>query len=134
MTGTFKSSAVIAEVRKIAAEQPDFNYSEFYGKSNSFTGEKTATCVYFDDDCLAEDSTGKCIVGKALENLGVDSAIFTNDFNLNNSIVSVLDGIIEFESENDRYWLREVQLKQDDGSTWGDAVEAADEYAAGSVL
>lgn len=130
MTGTFKSSALIEAVRQIAAEQPDFNYKEHYGTWNPYRHENVAACIYFEDTEDKDDSTAMCLIGRGLEKLGCSAIPFWHDEELNQRPVASLQAFIEFESKQDQGWLREAQLQQDCGNSWGEAVQLADEYLA----
>lgn len=133
MTGTFKSSALIEAVRQIAAEQPEFNYKEHYGTWNPYREENVASCIYFADTEDKDDSTAMCLIGRGMEKLGMSPIPFWHDEELNQRPVANLNDFIDFEHELDRRWLRDAQLQQDCGETWGDAVAFADAQKAKSL-
>jgi hypothetical protein len=102
---------IIAEVRRLAAERPDYVYEK---------PEFSAYCLY-----MHGDGPG-CIFGHALHNLGWD---FSEE--QKGTITSILlgdgpDPLVETTSQQ-RLWMRAVQSKQDNAFTWGKAVELADE-------
>jgi hypothetical protein len=126
MTGTFKSSALIEAVRQIAAEQPDFNYKQHYGQWSHHRQENVAACIYFSDTEDVDDSTAMCLIGRGMEKLGMSPVPFWHDEELNQRPIASLQAFIEFESELDQRWLRDAQIEQDCGKTFGQAVEFAD--------
>ena len=105
---------VAAEVVLLAKEQPD----------------RIANCVYTEDG-----ETGECIVGCALERVGVDM-LHLNNIGLGASeLVSQLAGYtgrLDNElSEKDRQhleFIRKAQIRQDDDDSWSEAVHEAVRY------
>lgn len=98
---------IIAEVRRLAAERPDFVY----------------VSPEFSDQCLymhGENEPG-CIFGHALFNLGVD----TSDTYGPIGEVLTMQGIAATVRQRD--WMRDVQYRQDHRLTWGQAIRDADE-------
>jgi hypothetical protein len=103
---------IITEVRRIAAENPDFRYRDHLNG-----GEK---CFYNE----TEDGEPACIMGQALANLGhaVDPVyeqkgvehVLIHQFGLHPGYQQGM-------------WLTEVQISQDRGATWAEAVETADQ-------
>lgn len=107
-TTVVTAEQIIAEVRRLAAEQPDFIY------------EKPAGSTF----CLYKHGDGPgCIMGQALNNLGVEVDEFTTG-----TIGSVLieKGIKTTRGQGD--WLRDVQAQQDTRHTWAQSVADADEW------
>lgn len=117
---TIDPRALVAEVRKAAAENPD----------KAFT--PGTACRYFD----LTEGTPVCIVGTALAALGITSDVLDyrlNDTNIQTIMSAPMNFGIRFRPEADDYdydciasWLSYVQRHQDDGNTWGDSVKAAD--------
>lgn len=104
---------VVNEIRKVAAEQPDFIYNE----------GGLAECMYTKN---TDGSPGGCIVGRALMRLGVEEEdLVESDGQFASRVLSDL-GI-----SGDRFvmlWIAEVQEVQDGGKTWAEAVQSADTY------
>lgn len=98
---------IITEVRRLAAEKPDFVYEK---------PEFSAFCLY-----MHGEEPG-CIFGQALHNLGWD--VTAPDAG---TINTVLDDNDVHRTERQALWMREVQHEQDTRTPWGDAVAKADE-------
>jgi hypothetical protein len=115
---------VITEVRRIAAESPDFTYN--------FFDQDDPGCRY------VKDGQGSCIVGKALVALGVPTDFFDTpaagllpSLELNTTINSKRVGVIfprlfGWPRGDELSWLMVVQAQQDTGMSWGYAVATAD--------
>lgn len=108
---------LVAAVREVAAEKPDFVYDAPYGG-----------CVY------VADKQPSCIVGQAAWRLGLIDATFEKDDGINMSGVTTFLRELGADLGDDetlygREFLDTVQVKQDEGVPWGDAVEIADERA-----
>ena len=119
------AAELIQEVRKIAAERPDF----VYGKQGLISPD---TCSYFGRD-VGDESGSPCIIGQALKNLGVDTSLLKqaeDECDDNMGIASALDvKHIELAyTDREALWLSHVQRKQDNGETWAEAVESADKW------
>lgn len=117
------ATQVIEEVRRLAAEQPDFVYGNQEG------ADVNEDCSYF--GCAIGDTSGQaCIVGQALANLDVDMT------NLQRKEVKGFGPAIgeALESrvvaipytEEEQAWLGNVQYHQDRKEPWARAVELAD--------
>ena len=118
------ATELIQEVRKIAAERPNF----VYGKQ----GVDNDSCSYFGRD-VGDETGSPCIIGQALKNLGVDtSRLKEAEDHLADDLVisSALDaGHIEIAyTDREAQWLLHVQTKQDSDETWAKAVEEADKW------
>lgn len=104
---------LIAEVRRVAAENPDFIYPR-----DISGGVKS--CVYIKDGCPS------CIIGHALWNIGLIDAKFKGDHmalsDIGHVILQYGWGIETGEIE----WLHKVQQYQDQLNPWGQAVRYAD--------
>lgn len=109
----FNATDVVSEIRKVAAEQPDFIYND--GSLDE--------CLYTEN---ADGSPGGCIVGRALMRLDVEEEdLVENDGQYASRVLSELD-----ISGNSlvMHWIDEVQRVQDGGKTWAEAVQSADAY------
>lgn len=111
---------VIGEVRRLAKEAPDNKYERVDGVDIDGNVYNKA-CFYDKGDC--SDGTVGCIFGQAFTRLGLS-------VKGNMHIRSLLFSIgIESNSE-EQVWCGHVQVTQDKGSTWREAVDSADELAA----
>lgn len=115
------ATEVIEEVRRLAAEQPDFVYSNQGGAG----GE----CSYF--GCTVGDSSGQaCIVGQALANLNVDMSDLKHweDKGYGMGIAEALEKKVVAipYTEREARWLDNVQYPQDFADSWTVAVEEVD--------
>lgn len=105
---------VVAEVRSIASAHPDYTYRQ----DNEAEG---ASCSYVNN---MDGTTGGCIVGRALQNLGMTREELIKYEN-KNAFVMLAD-IFFSDGVKERHWVSGVQSDQDMGLTWGEAVENAD--------
>ncbi len=108
---------LMAVVREVAAEKPDFVYDAPYGG-----------CVY------VADKQPSCIVGQAAWRLGLIDASFEKDEMDNSAGVTTFLRTIGADLGDDetlygREFLDAVQEKQDQGVPWGEAIQEADERA-----
>lgn len=113
------ATQVIEEVRRLAAEQPDFVYSEQEGS------DANEDCSYF--GCALGLTSGQaCIVGQALASLDVDMSDLKRqeDNGYGMDIGAALEqGVVEIPyNVEERAWLSNVQYHQDRGEPWGRAV------------
>lgn len=101
-----------AEVRRLAAENPNYRYPHTNG------------CVYVERG-PGGGLCGSCLFGVALINLGVDPQEL--DLGDHVAIALLLDrnGFAGPQIE----WFQAVQNFQDDRRPWGEAVRLADTYA-----
>lgn len=118
------ATELIQEVRKIAAERPDF----VYGKQ----GVDNDTCSYFGRD-IGDESGSPCIIGQALKNLDVDTSrlkVAEDQLADDLLISSALDAeYIELQyTDREAQWLQKVQTEQDYNECWAKAVEEADKW------
>lgn len=105
---------LVAEVRKIAAENPDYVYD--------------GACVY------VRDGQPACLVGKAAWNLELIDAEIENDSRNDGGVddlVAYLEIHITYEESA---WLGLVQEEQDGGSRWHSAVSKADAFDLSPLL
>lgn len=118
------ATELIQEVRKIAAERPDFIYGN--------QGVVTDLCSYF-GRAVGDESGSPCIIGQALKNLGVDTSRLKQaegDYDDGTGIDAALDEqFIELTyTVQEAQWLAKVQSSQDFGKPWAGAVEEADKW------
>lgn len=113
-----------AEVRRLAAERPDFVYARP-------SGTTWGSCVYAHDGC------GSCIMGQALINVGIPVEWFTESGTRNTWGIGELISLLHFEEriadDFDRRatdWFSDVQTQQDLSNKWSDAIARADEIRA----
>lgn len=112
MTATLTIPAIIREVKRLAREQPEritrCEYVRFVG------AKKTPTC--------------ECIVGTALNNLGVPISTLRkyNKAGVVEMLSVIFDDEIDWEAHaDDLTWLEDAQNNQDAGGTWQQAVRMA---------
>lgn len=100
---------IIAEVRKIVAEDPSYRY-------------ESGRCAY------VLYGQPACLIGKALWNLDViDASLETHLGGVNTEEVDTLAGALGLDIDPDEMlWLRAAQTTQDEHETWGYAIEVAD--------
>lgn len=104
---------LIAEVRKVAADNPLFQY---------YNGE--------DESCKYISNGGPdCLIGHALWNIGLIDADWQGDRQSRSDIRNIVEWA-EWEldaSEVD--WLAHVQQSQDNSCPWGRCIRQADDRA-----
>lgn len=113
---------VVNEVRRLAAEQPDFVYVNPVDPEN-------ADCLYVHNwGVLDQPVVGGCIAGQALLNLGVPAwKLHEEEYTSVGAILSKVGVTVDRGSDRDDLdWLDNVQAKQDIKIPWGAAVTAAD--------
>ena len=133
---------VVQEVRKLATEQPDFNYKNQEGVDNggmscSYLAGMTST--QYKDSALSKSGLtysearskgilGKgCIVGQALTRLGVpDEALYEYEHMGADYAVGSIVGHSEESKAGELLWLLVVQNLQDAGNNWAESVLRAD--------
>lgn len=122
---TIKMSELAAEIKKVAADSPDVIYQERAKemdalKANEFYDTDRHYCRY------QAGGQGCCIVGVALENLGVPAERLAEyDGPTERSIYGVFMEFPEdfFVDEEAAFWMvRNAQSRQDDGLPWGECV------------
>ncbi|MGW1739993.1 hypothetical protein ACWCPQ_14405 [Nocardia sp. NPDC001965] len=111
---TITDQTLVAEVRRLAAENPNFVYQK---------PEGSIFCVYVEQDSDG-NKVGSCILGQAMINLGVPAEKLVGSGGFAGLALDLLDMEI---SEKVRWWAVAVQGKQDKEIPWGRAVEIADE-------
>lgn len=108
-------SMLVADVRAFAKLAPDFRYTPIVGAG--YGGTWSSRCSYAPD----EHNPLGCIVGAALREQGVVPGQPREIRTLFNEPTHVHQYRIV-------QWLAEVQWEQDHGSTWRDAVAAANKF------
>jgi len=118
---TFTAEDVVAEVRKIAGEMPDFVYTD----QGADLGPGAFTPCSYLGRAIGDEQGQACIVGTALQRLGVsrDDLLKVEERGSINALLSL--GVAR-ELSPTLYWLSHVQQAQDTGFSWGDAVRLAD--------
>lgn len=141
---SIKTEAVIAEVRNLARQKPDFIYTDQEGVPYRVGG----SCSYlaatddigfsilqdvgkFPQDLSYDEARQRgllgqrCIVGQALSNLGVSDETLKEHEGVGAKFLAgrLLEGVKAKESQ--LLWLESVQAEQDSGETWGEAVQIA---------
>lgn len=121
---------LIAAVREIADEQPDYRYDEARWGGCQYVVQEHDEC----GDLIEPDSEVQpgCLIGQALWRLGIISGAFiNNDLNVETSVKGLVSGgvIDRAITQNEIDWLEVVQDTQDGGRSWGHAVDYADSEA-----
>lgn len=125
---TFAPSDVTKRVREIAQANPDFVYTEQPGAKGG--------CSYLGADVETPDVGQACIVGQALQDMGVSrehlekanmsSAYIVIPWLLGHKMAArAIDNFSEEESIEIRR-LNLIQFNQDEGHSWSNAVYIAD--------
>lgn len=113
---------VIAEVRKLAEEMPDFVYTP---DIDAVKGKGSANgCSYIVGGCSNYPDCRGCIMGQALRRLGLSVPDNRDDLNVCKLLRHLF--IIEGHTYSTERWLMTVQSKQDLGRTWSECVQGAD--------
>lgn len=117
----FSSEELEAKVREIAAEKPEHVYQRH---------EDDDSCLYVEEDAETGEYTKPgCIFGKAFLSLGVspDRLVTYNRRGISGIMPTLFP---EVKSTNEQLsWRSVVQMRQDSGSTWSEAVRIADVLA-----
>jgi hypothetical protein len=101
-----KGQATIAAVREVAAARPDTVW--------------TGYCAY-----VVGGKPG-CLVGQGLWRAGVIDKHFSKRHVLNGAQIRELQDFLKFD-DDEIDWLAKVQVRQDVGDAWGQAVADADQ-------
>lgn len=102
---------LIKHVRDLAEKHPRFTY-----ESAQWNGD----CVY------VEEGKPSCIIGQAASLAGVPIATLEQWDRRDDSSANSVVAEIGVHGTRVRGWLRRVQIAQDRGYTWAEAVKAAD--------
>lgn len=124
MSYNFTPAQVRWEITRLATKNPDFNY-----KLDS--GVLGMPCLY------VHQGKASCIVGQALNNLGVPLEVLSKYENWTSTkiiqeILQLSEKDIDFHM-NTLAWIDRVQVQQDSGRTWSCAITYADERALAKV-
>jgi hypothetical protein len=106
------------DVRRIASERPNYVY-----KASSVTANGVPQCVYTNDD-----GTPGCIMGHWFHENGVSDTSDIEGVSIGSYTINQhLDrwGIPPI-TEGEQAWAELVQIAQDEGASWGEAVAQAD--------
>lgn len=122
---TVKMTALAAEIRKVARENPDVLYQERAKELGAPTSDN-----FYDTDrryCRYQaGGQGCCIVGVALANLGVPiEQLAAYDGNTEKSLYGVyLDFPEDFDVDDQAAFdfVRRTQARQDEDEAWGECV------------
>lgn len=106
---------VYQTTREVVAEQPDYIYQNPLG--HTAISENSVACYYVHDDKPG------CVVGAVLHRLGVPLKYLSDREGLRGDQVAL--GLTNM-SPDTAMFLRRVQIGQDRGLTWGDALGRAE--------
>lgn len=101
---------IIAEVRRLVAEKPEYVYQQPFGM-----------CVYVSGGC------GSCLIGQALFNLGLIDASLERTIHNGATAFGLIEHLGLDIENTELVWLRNVQFAQDSHAPWGEAVNHADD-------
>ena len=120
---SFDPKRLVAEVRALAAEKPDFVYTAIDFHSDADGGGDKCSYVHGDE--------GGCIIGQAALRAGMDLDELREKDN-DDQDTSVSFQFAEFGLSIDELgWLARVQFHQDLKLPWGAAVARADDEIPG---
>lgn len=115
-----KEHRIIREVRRLAAENPDFVYAPPMALYLNGEWAKGDACKY------VHDGRGSCIFGQAMMNTGDITADVIEPLE-GGGICDVCDTLQLGLRDEEMAWARIVQQAQDVGIPWGDAIAEADQ-------
>lgn len=110
---------IVAEVRKVAKENPTFVYVR------QFTNSVSAPLCKYQE----ADGCDGCIFGHVFSRLGLMDKLLNQFPQQRASILVVLQDLGLIQTSEDRTmarWCEDVQSSQDSGIPWADAVQRAD--------
>lgn len=118
--------ALMTEMRRLADEDPNFIYTE--------QTEDSVECSYLGQSTDEPHLGRPCIVGQAMQNLGVTKTFLetVEGDEARDAIGKHLDpnSVISSHFENMLKSINKVQDSQDRGAPWGEAVRHLDRYLA----
>lgn len=128
MSYNFTPAQVRWEITRLATKNPDFNYKVDSGVEGLNCG---VPCLY------VFENRASCIVGQALNNLGVPLEVLSKYENWTSTkiiqeILQLSDKDLDFHT-NTLAWIDRVQVQQDSNHTWSYAINYADERAVAKV-
>lgn len=107
-----KSTDLIAQIRKIASENPDYEYRREHNN-----------CVYVEEVRDGEYEPA-CIVGIALVNLGIEA----ERLDIDKEFSEMYEDFVEEDHDLHVDWIQTVQCVQDNQfNSWSKAVHGADQ-------
>ena len=112
---------VAKRVRKIAKKNPDFVYTD-QGVDDIYEG---GGCSYFGRSCDDPETGQGCIIGQALQELGVTKEEMRDAVIEGLSASDALKALGISSSDKHLHFLDTVQSRQDIGDTWKHAVKLA---------
>ena len=110
------TAQIITEIRRLAAEKPDFTYKKPF--ADDIERNWCANFTYGEKG----NKVGSCIVGQALLNCGVNLSA-GEQYKSFGRLIHKVGWTHSFEEYD---WISSVQYRQDVGDTWGTAVAQAD--------
>lgn len=111
---------LVREVRRIAWEHSDFNYR----------AQKGTSCSYLGASRKHPDSGTPCIIGLALSNLGWDREYLKTFEGYPVGKILARSQWVNTNSPtryDDLLFLATIQFQQDEGKSWGEAAQCAEE-------
>lgn len=128
---TITLDRVIATVRDIAEERPDFVYENFF--KQLYPSADSVSCQYVLGEESNNDQQAGCIIGHVMHKLGVSyNSMSAYEGESASTLIAGLlniDTYYRFQSDEQRAkfnWLDNVQSWQDCGLSWSSSVEQAD--------
>lgn len=114
--------SVIDEMRKLAAEEPDFIYAE-QAYASAVIG-----CSYLGASIDYPNKGKGCIVGQALERLGVAREELKKlELSTASNALFQLDIVATTDKERTALnWINSVQSGQDNGMSWRESMASSD--------
>lgn len=107
---------LIAQIREIAAANPDYVYE----RPPSADPDSPGSCRY------VYNGQPSCIVGHAAWNLKLIDATFEQNRDNTADVTGLVDALSLEVDDEERYWIDYAQSYQDNGSTWGNVPGQAD--------
>lgn len=141
-----KLDAIIAEVRRLATENPEFVYKSIndrwqsenapdgkldFGWYGVESGKELNGCLYIHKTVNSEP-TGGCVFGQAFLNLGYTPEqikVLDTQYDAAGAIKALVTDL-DWENETVQRkldWCNDFQAEQDTSQTWGDALITADQ-------
>lgn len=119
----------VAEVRRLARENPDYVYAvprEWSEYDQRFV--EMPSCQYVETDEETGALCGSCIIGQALIACGFSEQELAADGINTKGFASLSDELTLPIRPKVRDWAATVQRRQDNKATWSAAVRHADEW------
>lgn len=109
---------IIAKVRELAAEQPEFVYPSNTDRAGGMA------CLY-----TADDEQPGCIFGQAFASFNIPTEPLETEAIANAWRHLLNNGLVGPPAADQARWMDRVQTFQDTGAEWAYAVQRADELA-----